>query len=109
MHLLGAYDWHVLWKQLFHPDHAFARALWTTVYIAIIAQTLGVLLGLVAALMRRSRYFVVRTAAAGYVLVFRGTPIIVQIFFHLTSSLTGSSELHLFPVQRRRRPADLST
>ena len=81
MHLLGAYDWHVLWNRLFHPDHQFLRALWTTVYIAIIAQTFGVLLGLIAALMRRSRYFIVRTMAGGYVLIFRGTPIIVQIFF----------------------------
>jgi polar amino acid transport system permease protein len=81
MHLLAAFDWHVLWERLFHPDHDFARALWTTIYIAVVAQTLGVLLGLVAALMRRSRYFLVRTAAAIYVLFFRGTPIIVQIFF----------------------------
>src|SRR5581483_5088583 len=81
MHLLATFDWHVLWERLFHPDHEFARALWTTIYIAIVAQTLGVLLGLVAALMRRSRYLVVRTAAAIYVLFFRGTPIIVQIFF----------------------------
>jgi polar amino acid transport system permease protein len=81
VHLLAAFDWHVLWQRLFHPDHDFARALWTTIYIAVIAQTLGVLLGLVAALMRRSRSLIVRTLAALYVLFFRGTPIIVQIFF----------------------------
>lgn len=81
MHLLAAFDWHILWERLFHPDHDFARALWTTIYIAVVAQTLGVLLGLVAALMRRSRSLVVRVAAAIYVLFFRGTPIIVQIFF----------------------------
>jgi polar amino acid transport system permease protein len=81
MHLVAAFDWHILWQRLFHPDHDFARALWTTIYIAVIAQTLGVLLGLVAALMRRSRYLVVRMTAAVYVLFFRGTPIIVQIFF----------------------------
>lgn len=81
MHLLAAFDWHVLWRQLFHPDHEFARALWTTIYIAVVAQTLGVLLGLVAALMRRSRFLVVRAVASAYVLFFRGTPIIVQIFF----------------------------
>ena len=81
MHLLSAFDWHVLWQRLFHPDRDFARALWTTIYIAVLAQILGVLLGLIAALLRRSRLFVLRALAAAYILFFRGTPIIVQIFF----------------------------
>lgn len=81
MHLLGAFDWHILWQRLFHPDRDFARALWTTIYIAIVAQTLGVLLGLVAALLRRSRLLPLRLISGVYVLFFRGTPIIVQIFF----------------------------
>jgi polar amino acid transport system permease protein len=81
VHLLGAFDWHVLWQRLFHPDRDFARALWTTLYIAVLAQVLGVLLGLITALLRRSRLFFLRALAGAYVLFFRGTPIIVQIFF----------------------------
>lgn len=81
MHLLAAFDWHVLWQRLFHPDRDFARAIWTTIYIAVLAQILGVLLGLFAALLRRSRFFLFRILAGIYVLFFRGTPIIVQIFF----------------------------
>jgi polar amino acid transport system permease protein len=81
VHLLGAFDWHILWQRLFHPDRAFARALWTTIYIAVLAQILGVILGLIAALLRRSRLFVLRALAGVYILFFRGTPIIVQIFF----------------------------
>ena len=34
MHALVAVDWHIVWERLFHPDHIFFRALYTTVYIA---------------------------------------------------------------------------
>jgi len=74
-------DWHVVWGRLFHPDHVFFRALWTTVYIAVLAQVLGVVLGLLAALMRMSRFAPLRWLSGAYVLVFRGTPLLVQIFF----------------------------
>jgi polar amino acid transport system permease protein len=79
--ILGAVDWHVVWERLFHPDHVFLRALWTTVYIAVAAQLLGVLLGLVAALMRMSKIWPLRWLSGAYVLLFRGTPLLVQIFF----------------------------
>jgi polar amino acid transport system permease protein len=79
--MLAAVDWHVVWQRLFHPDHVFVRALWTTVYIAVAAQVLGVVLGLVAALFRTSRFSALRVLSGAYVLVFRGTPLLVQIFF----------------------------
>src|SRR5919197_1741317 len=79
--MLAAVDWHVVWERLFHPDHIFVRALWTTVYIAVVAQVLGVVLGLIAALMRMSRVWPFRLLSGFYVLIFRGTPVIVQIFF----------------------------
>jgi polar amino acid transport system permease protein len=79
--VLAAVDWHVVWQRLFHPDSVFARALWTTVYMAVIAQVMGVVLGLIAALMRMSRIWPFRLLSGFYVLVFRGTPLLVQIFF----------------------------
>jgi polar amino acid transport system permease protein len=79
--LLAAVDWHVIWQRIFHPDHIFARALWTTVYIAVLAQLLGILLGLIAAVLRMSRIWPLKFLSGAYVLVFRGTPVIVQIFF----------------------------
>src|SRR5919198_4954963 len=79
--LLAVVDWHIVWQRLFHPDHVFARALWTTVYIAVVSQAIGVVLGLVAALMRMSRIWPLRALSGLYVLVFRGTPLLVQIFF----------------------------
>jgi polar amino acid transport system permease protein len=79
--VLAAVDWHIVWSRIFHPDHTMLLALERTLYIAIVAQTLGVLLGLVAALGRMSRLWPARLLSGLYVLIFRGTPIIVQIFF----------------------------
>ncbi len=79
--MLAAVDWHILWQRIFHPDHVFVLALWRTIYISVLAQILGVALGLVAALMRMSKIHVLRLLSGTYVLIFRGTPVIVQIFF----------------------------
>ena len=79
--MLASFEWHILWDRIFHPDHAFVLAMWRTVFIAVVAQVLGVVLGLVAALMRMSRVWLLRALSNLYTLVFRGTPVIVQIFF----------------------------
>jgi polar amino acid transport system permease protein len=79
--MLATVDWHIVWQQIFHPDHTFARALWTTVYIAVLAQLLGIVLGLFAALMRMSKIAPLRLLSGLYVLIFRGTPVLVQIYF----------------------------
>ena len=71
--LLAAVDWHLIWRRLFHPDNVFFKALWATVYIAVLSQLIGVGLGLVAALMRMSRIWPFRILSGLYVLVFRGT------------------------------------
>src|SRR2546425_236158 len=54
--VLAAFEWHILWQRIFHPDHAFVLALWRTVFVAVVAQIVGVILGLLAALMRMSRF-----------------------------------------------------
>src|SRR5437588_3204747 len=79
--MLAAVDWHILWQRIFHPDHVFVLALWRTIYISICAQVLGVVLGLIAALMRMSKLAPLRWLSGLYVLIFRGTPVTVQIFF----------------------------
>ena len=79
--MLAAVDWHILWQRIFHPDHVFVLALWRTIYISVCAQVLGVVLGLIAAFMRMSKIYPLRVLSGAYVLVFRSTPLIVQIFF----------------------------
>ncbi len=78
---LAAVDWSIIKNRILHPDSTFMSALWKTVYIAVVSQIIGVLLGLVAALARMSRLRLLRLLSGLYVLVFRGTPVIVQIFF----------------------------
>jgi polar amino acid transport system permease protein len=79
--MVAAIDWHVIWSRIFHPNGPFAHALWATIYISIVAQIVGILLGLIAALARMSRFLPFRVLSGAYVLVFRGTPVLVQIFF----------------------------
>jgi polar amino acid transport system permease protein len=79
--VLAAIDWDILWSRIVDPDHTFLAALGRTIYISIAAQFFGVVLGLGAALMRMSRLWPLRLLSGLYVLIFRGTPVIVQIFF----------------------------
>lgn len=74
-------EWSIIAERIFSPDREFWRALVTTVTIAVIAQILGVILGLISALAGLSRLRVVRALSGLYVLLIRGTPLIVQIFF----------------------------
>jgi polar amino acid transport system permease protein len=79
--LLATVQWHVVWERIAHPDHVFFLALTRTVYVAVIGQAMGVVLGLVAALMRMSKFAPFRFLSGIYVWIFRGTPLLVQIFF----------------------------
>lgn len=78
---LAAFDWDLFGDQLLTPSDAFWRALWTTVYISVLSQAIGTLIGLVSALAGLSRLAPLRLASHLYVLAVRGTPLIVQIFF----------------------------
>jgi len=71
--------WHYVWPLDALRDPLIVRGLVATIYIAIIAQFLGVVLGLVLALGQRSPRWLVRRATALYLLYFRGTPLLVQL------------------------------
>ena len=48
-----SFDWSFFAHLLFHPPGSFVQGAIRTVYLAVIAQTLGVALGLLLALWRR--------------------------------------------------------
>jgi polar amino acid transport system permease protein len=50
-----------------------------TIILTILAQTTGIVLGLLAAVMRTSRIGLFRAASNLYIWVFRGTPVLLQI------------------------------
>ena len=79
--------------------------LWTTLWISAVSSVFGLIIGLVAGLMKISRNYTVRTLAAIYVEVIRGTPLLVQIFiayffigtvFNLDRNVAGIGALALF-------------
>lgn len=78
--LLAAFDVGAFVKFL-HWDADIGRALWTTVYVSVAAQVLGTVLGLFGALAAMSSAWPLRVLGGLYVWFFRGTPVIVQIFF----------------------------
>ncbi|MGB8021766.1 MAG: amino acid ABC transporter permease [Candidatus Nanopelagicales bacterium] len=71
------------WQWSFQLENAFAppvvRGVVTTLWLTIAAMVVGVLLGVVLAVMRLSPNPVLAGAAWFYVWVFRGTPVLVQL------------------------------
>ena len=79
--------------------------LWTTLWISAVSSVFGLFIGLIAGLMKISKNYTVRTLAAIYVEVIRGTPLLVQIFiayffigtvFNLDRNVAGIGALALF-------------
>ena len=65
------------------PDFVVYRVmllgLVNTVLLAVIAQSVAIVIGIVIALMRRSANPVAKAFAAGYIWLFRGLPVLLQI------------------------------
>ncbi|MDA8323142.1 MAG: amino acid ABC transporter permease [Actinomycetota bacterium] len=72
------FDWSFFQHLLFHPPSTFVQGAIRTIYLAVIAQALGVVVGLFLALFRRSRQLPLRVFASGYIWLIRGTPLLVQ-------------------------------
>jgi polar amino acid transport system permease protein len=86
------FDWSFFTHLLFHPPGSFVQGAIRTVYLAVIAQALGVALGLLLALWRRSPRSPLRILAGGYIWLVRGTPLLVQAVL----IYDGSSALGLY-------------
>jgi polar amino acid transport system permease protein len=96
--LVVGVDWPLIWQRIFHPGDVFWHALWVTVYVSVISQALGVLLGLLAALMRMSGFAPLRWLSGIYAWIFRGTPLLVQIFFIYVTFNLPSINLHFWTI-----------
>ena len=71
------WSWSSFFEYLFSP-YMLAGA-WTTVWLTCVSMTMGVVLGLLACLMRMARHPVPRWSASFYVWLWRGTPLLVQL------------------------------
>lgn len=89
------FDWSFFQHLLFHPPSSFVQGAERTIYLAVIAQALGVVLGLALALCRRSRQLPLRVFASGYIWLIRGTPLLVQaVIIYDGSAAMGLYSFH---------------
>lgn len=79
---MPGWDWDAVRRYLVNPY--LVGGAWTTVWLSVSVMLIGLLLGLVAALMRLSRLRVLREIAAFYVWLMRGTPLLVQLIIIFT-------------------------
>lgn len=82
-HFLSTFDFHAISANLFAP--LILKGVVITLFLSIIAQFAGVIIGLILYFMRRSRFYPVRWLAESYIWLFRGTPQLVQILFLYTA------------------------
>jgi len=93
------FDWPLFWQYLW-PGTALSNALIrngliVTIAVSVIAQALGVILGLFAALAKMTKFPPLRWLADAYIWYFRGTPLLVQmslLYFGL-----GVTHIYDFP------------
>ena len=71
------FQWDIVWKFIF--SGFVLQAAWTTLWISVVAQILGIVIGLFIALMRMSRYRWLSYPARAYIWFFRGSPLLVQV------------------------------
>ena len=62
-------------------EKSILRGLLLTLELTVVAMVIGVVLGTLLAVMRLSHNPLLRAVSAGYVWLFRGTPILVQLLF----------------------------
>lgn len=73
------FRWDVVATYLFSPD--ILRGLQLTLEITASAMAIGIVGGIILALMRLSQSGFLRLVSAGYIWFFRGTPVLVQLLF----------------------------
>src|SRR5471030_1061448 len=84
-----SFDWPFFWHYLLQPSTAYLNGLMLTLVLSVVAQTLGTVLGLFAALGRLSRFTALQLLVRGYTWLMRGTPLLVQIVFIYTGLAAG--------------------
>ncbi|WP_406045007.1 amino acid ABC transporter permease [Micromonospora sp. NBC_00898] len=77
--------WDIVVKYQF--DRVILEGLWVTVQLTVASMVIGVVLGVVVALMQVSDSRILRTGAMAYVWFFRGTPLLVQLIFWFNIAL----------------------
>ncbi len=78
----SGFQWHLVGHYLFNS--VILHGVWATIYLTFLCQAIGIVLGVIAAVMRLSPNPIVSGASWLYIWFFRGTPLLVQILFWYT-------------------------
>jgi polar amino acid transport system permease protein len=81
----GQIEWTYVGRFLTAP--AILEGIVNTMVMAVLAMALGIVLGVIAAIMRLSPNPVLKSVAAGYTWLFRGTPLILQLLLWFNLAL----------------------
>jgi polar amino acid transport system permease protein len=75
--------WRFFWNIVFHyfTTSEVIHGLYLTLLLTVLAMTIGIVLGVILAVMRRSHSRLLSSTAWTYTWFFRGTPVLVQLFF----------------------------
>jgi polar amino acid transport system permease protein len=103
---VAQFDFDFFLNFVFRPSPALIGGLVITIYVAVIAQIVGTVLGTLSALAGMSHNRALRAISAVYVWFFRGTPLLVQLFlvYFGTPYLIG---IDLFPPDVGAGPIEL--
>lgn len=66
---------------LFFRDTAIINGIGVTLFLTVVSMLIGIVLGIIVAVMRVSHNPIISGAASLYQLFFRGTPVLVQLLF----------------------------
>jgi polar amino acid transport system permease protein len=85
-------------KFIFPPSGALLGGLAITIYVAVAAQLIGIVMGVLSALAGMAKNPILRSVSGVYIWFFRGTPVLVQIalLYYGTPYLLG---VDLFPLE----------
>ena len=75
----SGFQWSVVGHYLF--DSRVLHGVWTTIYLTVLCMAIGIVLGVLAAVMRLSPNPVLKSVSWFYIWFFRGTPLLVQVLF----------------------------
>jgi polar amino acid transport system permease protein len=92
----SAMKWHVIGQYLFDPR--VLDAVVRVIYLTPLAMALGVILGVILAMMRLSPNPILKSVSWIYIYVFRGTPLLVQIAFWYNISALFPAPQHLIDI-----------
>ena len=92
----SAMKWNIVGQYLFDPR--VLDAVVRVIYLTVLSMLIGVIIGVILAVMRLSPNPILKSASWIYIYLFRGTPLLVQIVFWYNISALFPAPHHLIDI-----------